>query len=670
MARALDKSSEYVALSALRVLSVQQVERANSGHPGMPLGAADAAYVLWTRHLRYNPADPEWIARDRFVLSAGHSSALYYSLLHLAGYDLSIEDLKQFRQLHSKTPGHPERSPLKGIEVTTGPLGQGFANSVGIALGLKILNQRFHSQDFPGLPATVWALASDGDIMEGISNEAGSLAGHLGLDNLIVIYDSNRVTIEGSTDLAFSENVEKRFEALGWRCFEVNGHDHGALDNVMKNALDVDDRPSLIISHSVMGKHVSGHEGDHRLHGAPIGSENMKSLLSNLNWPMADDFSIPREAYRPFQERVNTNKDEYEKWIKQFNVWKRNNPSQSASWRLMFEKTLPDDMVSILEHAVGNDSAATRTHSGIALNAAASFAPWLIGGSADLAASNKAHISSASSIGRGDYVGSNIFFGVREHAMAAIANGLATVGAFKPFVATFLVFSDYMRPSIRLAALMKLPVIYLFTHDSIYVGEDGPTHQPVEHLAALRAIPGLTVFRPASGPEVACAWAWALRNTNGPTVLALTRQKVPVLDFSSSEITIDVDRGAYILRDSADKRLIFVATGSEVPLAVQTAELLETQGIRSRVISMPCVELFLSQSSSYRRKILPDDLPIVALEAGISLGWSRIVKENGLFIGLDGFGSSAPAHILGESRGFTPESARDRIMTWLEARNM
>ncbi len=657
-----------IAVSALRVLSVQQIEQANSGHPGMPLGAADAAYVIWTRFLRYNPEDPDWMARDRFVLSAGHASALLYSLLHLAGYDLSIEDLSRFRQLGSRTPGHPERGTAPGVELTTGPLGQGLASSVGIALGLKMLSARFSSPSFPGLPSRVWVLASDGDMMEGISSEAGSMAAHLGLDNLFVVYDSNRITINGNTSLAFTESVTSRFRSFGWTVFETDGHDKEALAATLEKAQESHATPVLVVSKTLLAKHVPGREGDHRLHGSPVGPEGVKGLLEALHWPEDSPFRVPDEAYEPFRRRARDLKAVYGQWQKNMAQWKQTEPEEAALLESLFDQPLPHNLEEILMEAVGRDQKATRVHSGLALNAAATHAPWLIGGSADLTSSNKAEIHGASFIERGSFGGRNIHFGIREHCMAAVANGLAAMGAFKPYVATFLVFSDYMRPSIRLATLMKLPVIYIFTHDSIYVGEDGPTHQPIEHLAALRAIPGLTVIRPADGPEVAAAWAWALQKKDGPVVLALTRQKVDTLPHATDSIP-PVPRGAYVIVDVPTPHLVLVATGSEVALALRVSELLANEDLIARVVSMPCIELFLQQPTQYRRSVIPGDLPVVAMEAAVGLGWTRIIGRQGLLVGMEEFGASAPAEVLSEHFGFTPQKIASRIRTWYQKRS-
>lgn len=652
-----------LSVAALRVLSAQMVERAQSGHPGMPLGVADVAFVLWARILRYVPTDPQWIARDRFILSAGHASALLYSMLHMAGYGFSLEDLARFRQLGSATPGHPEREASRGIEMTTGPLGQGFGAAVGVALGLKNLDARFHSPLFPGLGARVFVLASDGDMMEGISSEAGSLAAHLGLDNLIVIYDSNHVSIDGSTSLAFSERVDERFRAFGWAVYTVDGYDRPAIERTVREALATPKTPKLIVAETVLAKGVPGGEGDHRLHGAPLGPDRFRALKEAVGWPESAPFSVPQEAYEPFRARVAEVREEYDAWQRAFARWRAAEPGQAAVWDAMFGQQVPEDLEDAAREAVGATERATRLHSSAVLARVAPALPWLIGGSADLSESNGIPVAQMSRIWRESYAGQRLHFGIREHAMGAAANGLALVGAFRPFVATFLTFSDYLRPAMRLAAMMKLPVIYLFSHDSIFLGEDGPTHQAVEHLAALRSIPHLTVVRPADGPEVAAAWAWALRARSGPVAIVLTRQKVPVLARPAGGLP-PVDRGAYIIADVPSPTAVVVATGSEVALALDVAKRAADEGIRLRIVSMPSMELFAVQPYAYRAAVIPPGIPVVGIEAAGGFGWERIIGRGGLFIGVPGFGASAPARELGRAFGLDPESVLSTIRTW------
>ncbi|MBN1423695.1 transketolase [Candidatus Fermentibacteria bacterium] len=655
-----------MAVAALRVLSAQQVEQARSGHPGMPLGAADVAFVLWTRFLRHMPDDPQWIARDRFILSAGHASALLYSLLHLSGYGLDMDDLIRFRQLGSRTPGHPEHAPELGIEMTTGPLGQGLGASVGMALGLKILEERFRSPAFPGLGSRVFVLASDGDMMEGISSEAGSLAAHLGLDNLVVIYDSNRVTIDGSTELSFTEDVGQRFRAFGWHVTTVNGQDRPAIESALHDALDGPGVPKLLIAETVLAKHVPGGEGDHRLHGSPLGPQRLDGLKRAVGWPETKPFSIPEIAYEPFMARVGIVREEYDSWRSRYESWRSAEPDRAAELDAMFTQAMPENLDTLVAQAVGQKEQATRLHSAAVLGVVMPTMPWLVGGSADLTESNGLPKEHLTRLCKGSYTGQTVHFGIREHAMAAAANGLALLGAFRPFIATFLTFSDYLRPSMRLAALMKLPVIYLFSHDSIFLGEDGPTHQPVEHLASLRALPNLTVMRPADGPEVAASWAWALRSRSGPIAIILSRQRVPVLPRASTALP-SVERGAYVLVDHPEPAAVVVATGSEVGLAVAAAEIAQRHGVSLRVVSMPSMELFMGQGSPYRDTVLPPRCPVVGIEAAGGFGWERITGKEGLFIGVIGFGASAPADLLRKAYGLDPEPVARQIMNWLSS---
>lgn len=664
MVRNATNSIESIALATLRVLSAGQVEKANSGHPGMPLGAADAAYVLWTGFLRHNPKDPDWVARDRFVLSAGHASALLYSLLHLSGYALPLSELTRFRQLGSMTPGHPERGVAPGVEITTGPLGQGFGASVGIALGLKMLGARFASSRFPGIPARVWTLASDGDMMEGLSTEAGSFAGHFGLGNLKVIYDSNEVTIDGRISLTFSEDVGGRFTALGWHVLIVDGHDRPALASVFREAERHTASPVLIISKTALAKEVPGREGDHRLHGSPLGSESFAALKRNVGLDDRETFDIPETAYEPFRKRVEFVGEEYTQWQRRYDDWRQAEPRQAELWDIMFKHQLPEAPDRAVLEQITAEARPTRSFSGSVLQTIGPDVPWLVGGSADLTSSNSVIIEKGPPLSRDDLQRRLIHFGIREHAMGAVCNGLALTKAFRPFAATFLVFSDYMRPSIRMAALMGLRVIYIFTHDSIFVGEDGPTHQPVEQLPSLRAVPGLVVIRPADGYEVAGAWLLALKRESGPVALVFSRQNVGVLPRSEDHIP-PIERGAYTVLNAENPDVVVIATGSEVFSVVEAASLLAQRGIRARIVSMPCVELFLSQPESYRDQLLPPGIPRVAVEAAIQLGWERIIGTDGLFIGMTGFGSSAPADVLRRHFGLDAPAIAGRISDWL-----
>ncbi len=655
-----------LAVAALRALSAQQIETAQSGHPGMPLGVADVAFVLWTRFLRHAPDDPEWFARDRFILSAGHASALLYSLLHLSGYRVGLDDLARFRQYGSITPGHPERGTTPGVEMTTGPLGQGLGASVGVALGLKLVEARLRPLGFPPLGSRVFVLASDGDMMEGLSSEAGSLAAHLALDNLTVIYDSNRVTIDGPTGLTFSERVGDRFRAFGWHVQTVDGYDRPAIAHALEQAIATEGAPHLIIAQTTLAKHVPGGEGDHRLHGAPLGPTRLKGLLETIEWPNERFFTVPEEAYRPFAQWVEEVRKEYRSWHEALSIWLRD-PSHARAWEELFSQPVPEDFEVLLADAGLGEPRPTRVHSSAVLAAVAGRLPWLLAGSADLTESNGIPVREMAPIAAPTYVGQRIHYGVREHAMAAVSNGLALVGTFRPVAATFLTFADYMRPAMRMAALMRLPVVYAFSHDSVFVGEDGPTHQPVEQLACLRALPGLVVLRPADGWEVASCWSYALRERSGPIAIVLSRQKTRALPREGTGLP-PVHRGAYVLTDCPDPDAVLVATGSEVAVALEAKALAAQEGVALRVVSMPSMELFMRQPPAYRDGVIPPHLPTIALEAAVGFGWERIVGRDGLFIGVDRFGVSAPAGDLPKAFGLDPHSVSRRIIDWLPPR--
>ena len=660
------KSSDLDKLAAntLRFLAVDAVQKANSGHPGMPMGAADYAFLLWNRYLRFNPKDPAWPDRDRFILSAGHGSMLLYGLLHLFGYGVSLEDLKQFRQLGSKTPGHPEYGLTPGVETTTGPLGQGFGNGVGMAISGKMLAARFNRGGFAPISYRVFGIVSDGDLMEGISAEAASIAGHLGLNNLIYIYDDNHITIEGDTALAFSEDVQRRFEAYGWSVQRIDGHSFAQIDAALQKATAEQQRPSLIIARTHIA-YGSPHKQDSAsAHGAPLGEEEVIATKQNLGWPTDKTFYVPDEVRRYVSARVERLKEEYDSWHRRFTDWRAANPELAKLWDELFEKPLPENLGTELVAAVRGEQGATRALSGKVLQKAAELVPALCGGSADLAPSTKTVIHGSPEIHRGDFSGRNFHFGIREHGMGAILNGLALSGAWIPYGSTFLVFSDYMRPPIRLAALMGIQVIYVFTHDSIFVGEDGPTHQPVEQLAALRVIPNLLVFRPADAEEVALSWAFALRRKDGPSALVLTRQSVPALEREIPLTEKSFARGAYVLHQEQGEQpdLVLIATGSEVGLALEAAKELEAAGKHVRVVSLPCDQLFLQQDQAFRETVLgPPDVPRVAMEAGVSALWPRIVGKDALIIAQDRFGASAPAKDLAKHFGFTTEAVLQRI---------
>jgi len=649
----------------LRMLAVDGVERANSGHPGLPMGAADCAFTLWHNRLRFNPADPAWPDRDRFILSAGHGSMLLYGLLHLFGYDLPLDELKNFRQWGSRTPGHPEYGMTPGVEVTTGPLGQGFANGVGMALAARMAADRFNDATFSPISHRVYALVSDGDLMEGISQEAASLAGHLKLGNLIYIYDDNRITIEGSTDLAFSEDVAGRFTACGWHVQKIDGHDFARIDTALATAQAEKERPSLIIARTHIAHGSPGKHDSSSAHGSPLGAEEVAATRKNLNWP-AEPFHVPVEVRELCARRRQVLEEEYERWQKGFRAWRRRNPERARLWDGMWRRKQPAGLMQRLLSAVGDGEGATRALSGKVIQAAATALAALVGGSADLEPSTNSWIKGSEGIAAGTFGGRNIHFGVREHAMAAMMNGMARYGCFIPFGATFLVFSDYCRPSIRLAALMEQQTIYLFTHDSLFVGEDGPTHQPVEQLSALRLIPNLAVFRPADGMETALAWTAALQRTTGPSALILTRQKLPSLAREPAFKPDMVLQGGYVLEAGGERPdVVLLASGSEVSLAVAAAASLRERKIVVRVVSVPCLETFQKQPASYQRKVIPARVPRVAVEAGRGELWWRLLGSHGLFIGMESFGASAPAEILAEKYDLTPGQVAERIVQYL-----
>lgn len=655
------QSIEQLSINTIRTLSLDAVQAANSGHPGLPLGAAPMAYVLWTRFLWHNPKNPKWFNRDRFILSAGHGSMLLYSLLHLTGYEsVSLDEIKKFRQWHSKTPGHPENHLTPGVEVTTGPLGQGFANGVGMAIGSAHLAATFNRDDFPLVDNYIYAICSDGDLMEGVSYEAASLAGHLGLGNIIYLYDDNQVTIEGKTDLAFSEDVTKRFEAAGWHVTSVDdGNDLDAIENAINEAQSVKDKPSLVRVKTVIGFGMP-HEGTADAHSDAPGPDAVRQTKKNLGWNEDADFFVPDEVYEHFAGAVAKGAELEAEWNSLLDAYTEAYPEDGAAFRRVIRNELPEGWEASLPSFEDAGPAATRVYSGEVLNAAAAVIPQMIGGSADLGPSNKTDIKSSKSLEAGNYDGRILHFGVREHAMGSLMNGMALHGGLLPFGGTFLTFSDYMRPAIRLAALSEIQTIYVFTHDSIGLGEDGPTHQSVEHVAALRAIPNLNVIRPCDAHEVREAWRSALVRKNGPTALALSRQKVPVLDRNSLAGAEGLHKGAYVLAEAGNgtPRIIIIATGSEVGLALETREALEAEGIGTRVVSMPCQEIFERQQKDYRDSVLPSAVGArLAIEAGVSQGWDRYVGPSGDTLCVDRFGASAPAEVVFEKYGFTLENA-------------
>ncbi len=653
----IDIKSLNAVATAVRVLTMDAVQKAKSGHPGLPMGCADLGSLIYGEILSHYPADPAWINRDRFVLSAGHGCMLLYSLLHLSGYDLSLEELKNFRQCGSLTPGHPEYGLTPGVETTTGPLGQGISNSVGLAMAERMLAARFNTENQAIIDHYTYVLCGDGDLMEGVSAEAASLAGHHGLGKLIVFYDSNSITIEGSTGLAFTEDVLKRFAAYGWQTLSGDAYDLEGIMKLVKEAQNEENRPTIIKLKSVIGKGSPNMAGSHKVHGAPLGEDEIKAAKVELGVPEDSAFYIPREACEYFAARREEWRQRYSDWEDMFKLWRRENTRLASEWDLFFQPVAADNLEFPLYNE--GDKVATRKAGGEVLNAMARQIPNLIGGSADLAPSNVTDLKGMGSFQKENPKGRNLHFGVREHGMGAIANGLALHGGIKPFCATFLVFSDYMRPAIRLAAMMKLPVIYIFTHDSVFVGEDGPTHQPVEHITALRAIPNLVVLRPGDGQETAAAWKLALARTEGPTVLALTRQGLEVYAKDDAQWVDHVKRGAYIVKDcEGSPETVLVATGSEVSLALGIAGEL---GSGVRVVSMISRELFLQQPQDFKEKLIPGSARRVVIEAGISMGWEGIAGSNGIIQSIDRFGESGPAGQLADKLGLTVKEIVARI---------
>ncbi len=652
-------------VDTLKFLAVDAVEQANSGHPGMPLGAADLAFVLWSRVLRYDPAAPDWPDRDRFVLSAGHGCMLLYGLLHLAGYDLSLQEIQRFRQSGSRTPGHPEYGHTPGVEATTGPLGQGIGNGAGLALAARMMAARFNTDESKLISHRVFVLAGDGDMMEGVSGEASSLAGHLRLGNLIVLYDDNRITIEGETALTFSEDVGRRHEAYGWHVEHVDGHDHDAIARALESAIVEDARPSLLVCRTHIAHGAPTKQDTAEAHGAPLGEAEVRAMKERLGWPPEPTFRVPEAVRAFFKGRADEGAALRTAWERRLEQWREGHPEQAALWDAMRSKTAPPDLAAKLLDAAPVGPGATREHGGVILQKAAEILPGLVGGSADLAPSTKTRLLASPSIRPGDYAGRNIHFGIREHAMGAILNGLAYYGAFRPFGSTFLVFSDYMRPAIRIAALARLPVTYVFTHDSIFVGEDGPTHQPIEQAASLRLIPNLWVFRPADGIETATAWAMALQRTDGPSAILLTRQKVPPLERQAKGEIADPRRGAYLVAGDGRPDAVVASTGSEVHLAMAARASLAAAGRRIHVVSVPCLEVFAAQVPSHRARLFPPGVPVATVEAGRTDPWKDLAGADGLTIGLDRFGASAPAEVLADELGLTAPIVTERIREWL-----
>jgi len=650
-------ATDTLCINTIRGLAMDAIQKANSGHPGAPMGLAPAAYVLWTRYLKHNPQNSDWLDRDRFVLSGGHASMLLYSLLHLSGYDLDLEEIKNFRQWGSKTPGHPEFGHTDGVETTTGPLGQGLANAVGMAMAECHLAARFNREDHAIVDHFTYVMCGDGDLMEGVASEAASLAGHLGLGKLVCIYDDNGISIEGSTAIAFTENVGQRFESYGWQVLSVDdGNDLGAICGAIEAARAETEKPTLIKLKTEIAYGSPNKQGSADAHGAPLGEEELVLTKQNLGIPVEEPFRVPEDVHAHFGQCQATGAEAEAHWLTAFKAYKSAYPELADQWVDAMSGFLPEDWRADIPALTPADGPiATRAASGQVLNAIAAKVPTLIGGSADLAPSNKTYLTSSHEFQKGAYDGRNVRFGVREFAMGAIMAGMFLHNGLRPYGGTFLVFADYMRPAIRLASLMKLPLIYVFTHDSIAVGEDGPTHQPVEHLAALRAVPGLTVIRPADATETARAWCQALKTTDHPVALVLSRQKLPILESSDADQTLEL--GAYVLADTdGTPDIILIASGSEVHLALAAREDLAKEDITARVVSMPSWELFEMTSPDYQRLVLPPTVKIrLAVEAGIPMGWEKYVGSEGAVVGMQSFGASAPGSIAMEKFGFTTD---------------
>lgn len=657
---------DLLCVNAIRCLAIDAIEAASSGHPGAPMGLAPVAYTLWTRFLRHNPADPAWPGRDRFVLSAGHASMLLYSLLYLTGYDITLEDLRDFRQLGSKTPGHPERGLTPGVEMTTGPLGQGLSSAVGMALARELIGARFNRPGFDLTDYRVFVIASDGDMMEGVASEASSIAGHLGLGSLVCLYDDNQITIEGKTELSFSEDVAARYRAYGWHVapFVPDANDMEAVAASIQEAVSNDSQPSLVVVRSRIACGSPNLEGHEKAHGAPLGVEEACLTKKNLGWPEEQKFCVPEAVLAHTRVALEKGAAAEAEWSGRFEAYASAFPDLAADYRRVTEGRLPQGWEAHLPEFEPGGKVATRGASGKVLDALAPVIWELIGGSADLGPSNQTFIKGFESVRKGDFSGRNVHFGVREHAMAAMMNGMALHGGIIPYGGTFLVFADYMRPAIRLAALMGAHVVYVFTHDSLGVGEDGPTHQPVEHLAALRAIPGLCVIRPADANETVEAWRLALLRS-GPVALALSRQSLPVLDRGSLAPASGLAKGAYALTPADDADVLLIASGSEVALALTAREALAESGVKAGVVSMPSWELFDEQDKEYRASVLPSGKKKLAIEAGVTMGWCKYVGDSGAVLGWDRFGMSAPGGVALATAGFTVENVMAKAQALL-----
>jgi transketolase len=656
--RTYDTKLVEKAVHTIRMLAVDGVEKANSGHPGTAMALAGIAFEIWTRQLRYDPGDPSWPDRDRFVLSCGHVSMLLYSMLHLSGYDLPMSELQRFRQWGSKTPGHPEVHLTPGVETTTGPLGQGISNAVGMAANIKMLAARFNDQG-PVSTARVFGICSDGDLMEGISGEASSLAGHLGLDNLVFFYDDNHITIDGNTSLAFSEDVGRRYEAYGWYVQHIDGHDQAQIREALDRAVLEPARPSLIVARTHIGI-GSPKQDSEKAHGEPLGEKALAATKAALGWP-SEPFYVPSEVRALFAERAEDGRAAHRAWKEHIAAFLAKGGPAAGLYQKLMAREVPADLLEELCKVAPGKDAATRAQSSVIEQRVAALVPSLAGGSADLNPSTKTYIEGSPAISRGEFGGRNIHFGIREHAMGAFVNGMAVSDGFIPFGSTFLIFSDYMRPAIRLAALSHLQSIFVFTHDSVYLGEDGPTHQPVEQYWTLRLIPNLDFVRPCDALECAAAWAHALGRRHGPTAIALSRQKLANIPRAEGFDNHTMLRGAYVLADASDPTLVLLATGSEVEVAVGAKKILDAEGARVRVVSAPCWDAFERQDQAYRDAVLPAGVRRVAIEIGVTEPWRAVVGPGGLVIGHDDFGASAPDKDIQKHYGFTPEAVAARV---------
>jgi transketolase len=660
-----EKDLQQLSINTIRFLAVDAVQKANSGHPGMPMGCAPIAYRLYTKYMKHNPDNPKWLNRDRFILSAGHGSMLLYSILHLCGYKISLDDLKQFRQWNSITPGHPEYGLTEGVETTTGPLGQGFSNAVGMAIAQEYLGSLFNKGDIKILDHFIYGICSDGDLMEGLSHEAASLAGHLKLGKIIFFYDDNGITIDGKTSLAFSENIEKRFEAYDWQVLNVSDvNDLKQIDDAVESAQKEKNKPTLIITKTHIGFGSPNKQDKSSSHGSPLGEEEVKLTKQNLGWDENKYFFIPDEVTDHFKKIESEFSDYENEWNKLFDSYKKKYPDDAEQFLKIFNNDFGNDWIEALPTFNNySEKIATRSASGNTINAIAKYLPTLIGGSADLEPSNNTYIKESSNFSAENRNGRNYHFGIREHAMGGVLNGMALYGGIIPYGGTFMVFSDYMRPSIRLASISGVRPIYIFTHDSVGLGEDGPTHQPIEHLAALRSIPGVVVIRPADANETVQAWKVAIEHKESPVALALTRQKIPVLDRTKTSSAENLAKGAYVLVQSENNpQVILMASGSEVSLAVDAFNILQAEGIKTRVVSFPSWELFDAQSAEYKEFVLPKSIKArVSIEAGVKQGWEKYLGEYGEAISIEKFGASAPYEIIFKEYGFTGEAVVKKV---------